>query len=107
MDAIATFPASATSDALPALCRRFHVRQLYVFGSAADGRFDPARSDLDFLVAFEELPSATYADSYFGLRDGLVALFGRAVDLVTEPALENPYLRRQVEAGRLRLFPPG
>jgi len=107
MDALPTALASATSDALPALCRRFHVRQLDLFGSAADGRFDPARSDLDFLAAFDELPSARYADCYFGLREGLIALFGRAVDLMTEPALENPYLRRQIEARRQRLFPPG
>ena len=71
MDAIPTALTFSTSDALPALCRRFHVRQLYLFGSAADGRFNPACSDLDFLVAFEELPSASYAESYFGLREGL------------------------------------
>lgn len=105
MDALPTALA-ASDDALPVLCRRFHVRQLDLFGSAADGRFDPTRSDLDFLVAFEELPGAAYADAYFGLHEGLVALFGRAVDLVTEPALENPYLRRRIEAQRQRLFPP-
>ena len=105
MDALP--PALAASDdALPALCRRFHVRQLDLFGSAADGGFDPARSDLDFLVAFEELPNTVYADAYFGLHEGLAAQFGRAVDLVTEPALENPYLRRRIEAQRQRLFPP-
>ncbi|HZZ63539.1 MAG TPA: nucleotidyltransferase domain-containing protein [Roseiarcus sp.] len=38
------------------ICRRFGVRRLAVFGSAARGRdFDPARSDLDFLV--ESIPS--------------------------------------------------
>ena len=104
MDVLST--AVAASDALPALCRRFHVRQLDLFGSAADGRFDPTRSDLDFLVSFEELSSAAYADAYFGLHDGLVGLFGRAIDLMTEPALENPYLRRRIEAQRQRLFPP-
>ena len=36
------------------LCRRFHVRRLEVFGSAARGDFDPARSDIDFLVEFAE-----------------------------------------------------
>ena len=105
MDALLTVVAA--SDALSALCRRFHVRKLDLFGSATDGRFDPTRSDLDFLVRFEELSSVAYADAYFGLHDELVTLFGRAVDLVTEPALENPYLRRQIEAQRQRLFPPG
>lgn len=99
--------AAAATDSLPALCRRFRVRQLDLFGSALDGRFDPARSDLDFLVTFEALPGGAYADAYFGLRDALTGLFGREVDLVTEAALENPYLRRQVEAQQLRLFPPG
>lgn len=105
MDPNPTIPAAAL-DALPALCRRFRVRRLDLFGSAADGRFDPARSDLDFLVAFEALPSSAYADAYFGLCEGLADLFGREVDLITEPALENPYFRRQVEAQRRQMFPP-
>ena len=36
-------------------------------------------------------------------RAGFAELFGREVDLITEPALENPYLRRRVEAQRRRL----
>ncbi len=64
------------------------------------------RSDLDFLVVFEALPGNAYADAYLGLREGLTEMFGREVDLITEPALVNPYLRRQVEAKRRRLFPP-
>lgn len=98
--------AAVAPGALSALCRRFHVRRLDLFGSAVDGRFDSRRSDLDFLVAFEDLPDHAYADAYLGLRDALADLFGREVDLLTEPALENPYLRRDVEARRQRLFPP-
>ena len=97
---------AGVSDAILALCRRFCVRRLDLFGSAVDGRFDPARSDLDFLVAFEELPDGAYADAYFGLRDGLAVLFGREVDLLTDAALENPYLRRQIAAQCQPLFPP-
>ena len=105
MDTVPTALDAAAPEVLFALCQRFHVRQLDLFGSAADGRFDPARSDLDFLVSFEELPDSAYADAYFGLREGLAGLFGREVDLLTESALENPYLRRQVEAQHRRLFP--
>src|ERR1700733_2775622 len=40
-------------DALAALCRRFGVTRLEVFGSAARGvGFDPKRSDADLLVTF-------------------------------------------------------
>jgi hypothetical protein len=35
------------------LCREFHVARLAIFGSASRDDFDPARSDLDFLVDFE------------------------------------------------------
>jgi len=91
-------------SALPALCRRFHVRRLDLFGSAASGQFDPAGSDLDFLVEFDELSPATYAENYFGLLDALESLYGRAVDLVTAPALANPYFRARVEAERRTLF---
>jgi len=97
--------AAEPPDLLSNLCRRFRVSRLDLFGSATDARFDPARSDLDFLVTFQELTGSTYADAYFGLRDGLAGLFGREVDLVTEAALENPYLRRRVEAQRQQLFP--
>ena len=38
------------------LCRRYGVRRLEVFGSAARGSFDPETSDLDFLVELAASP---------------------------------------------------
>ena len=94
------------SDALSGVCGRFHVRRLDVFGSAATGvGFDTARSDVDVLVTFEPLPPAAYAEAWFGLREALQTLWGRPVDLLTEAALDNPYLRRRVEAERQTVFP--
>lgn len=87
---------------LDELCRRLGVRRLDLFGSAATGRFDPSRSDLDFLVEFEP---GTDSKSYFALHQALEDLFNRKVDLLTEGGLENPYLRRQIESERRRLFP--
>jgi predicted nucleotidyltransferase len=92
--------------ALRALCQRFHVRRLDVFGSAATGRFDPIRSDLDFLVEFEPMPPEPYAKACQGLREGLARLFGRPIDLLTEGALVNPYLRSQIESEKRTLYPP-
>jgi len=91
--------------AIAELCRRFGVRRLDLFGSAATGCFDLRRSDLDFLVEFEEMPPGSYAKSYFGLRTGLEALFQRRVDVLTEGSIENPYLRRSIEAERRSVFP--
>ncbi|MBS0640320.1 MAG: nucleotidyltransferase domain-containing protein [Proteobacteria bacterium] len=101
----ALFDTAESRDALRAVCRRFHVRRLDVFGSAATGKgFDPNRSDLDVLVEFETLPSGEYADAYFGLQEALEALSARPVDLITPAALENPYFRQRVEAERRTLF---
>jgi predicted nucleotidyltransferase len=95
----------ADDPELVALCRRHKVRRLDLFGSAANDTFDPARSDLDFLVEFDEaLKSGGYFDVYFRLREELIALYGREVDLVTVPSLKNPYLRKQVMAERQLLF---
>ena len=91
---------------LAALCRRFNVRRLDLFGSAATGRFDPGHSDIDLLVEFAPMPPSAYASAYFGLREALEETFGRQVDLVTEAALANPYLIRRIAAEKHRLYPP-
>ena len=105
-DAAADIAGPQALDSLTALCGRFGVRRLDLFGSAVTGRFDPERSDLDFLVAFDSgMSPAAYAEAFFGFREALEALFGRPVDLVTEAALENPHFRRRVEAERRPMFP--
>ncbi|HVB34556.1 MAG TPA: nucleotidyltransferase domain-containing protein [Patescibacteria group bacterium] len=89
---------------LEALCRRYRVRRLELFGSAATGQDRPGRSDLDFLVEFEPLPAGAYADAYFGLLEALEALFGLAVDLVVASAITNPYFRQSVERTKSLLY---
>lgn len=89
---------------LSALCRRFGVRRLEVFGSVATGQDDPTRSDIDFLVEFEPLPAGTYADAYFGLLESLEALFERPVDLVVARAITNPYFRESVDQTRTLVY---
>ena len=90
--------------ALIELCRRYKVRQLDSFGSAVTGGFDPSSSDLDFLVEFELMPPPEHAEAYFSLKEGLEALFGRAVDLVITGAVVNPYFLARIEATRQRIY---
>lgn len=87
-----------------ALCRRTGARRLDVFGSAARDDFDPATSDIDFLVEFDELPPKAYADAYFALRESLENLFGRPIDLVTTDSVENPFFRERIEAERKPVY---
>ena len=96
---------SVNREAVRVLCRRFHVRRLELFGSAARGDFDPKQSDVDFLVEFDRShPDALTLKTYLGLKESLEALLGRPVDLVESGALRNPYLKASIEGAREPVF---
>jgi predicted nucleotidyltransferase len=86
------------------LCRKYGVRRLDLFGSGASGAFDPARSDLDFLVLFGPMNSMSKADQYLGLVEDLAALFNRKVDLVDVSAASNPYFMAEALKKRVMLY---
>ena len=77
------------------ICRRHHVSELSLFGSAARGEMRPD-SDVDLLVDF--LPGAR--PGLLGLSAmmrELTTLLGRRVDLAVKPALK-PLIRAAVLA---------
>jgi predicted nucleotidyltransferase len=84
-------------EELTALCRRYGVARLEVFGSASRGAdFKPERSDIDFLVTF--IPAARNDLAAFAeFKEALEALLGRPVDLVEREAVEasRNYIRRR------------
>jgi predicted nucleotidyltransferase len=67
---------------LAQVCRRYGVKELSLFGSAARGETRP-ESDIDIMVEFESLV------------EELESLTGRGVDLVTKRGLK-PWVRPQV-----------
>lgn len=91
---------------LARICREHGVARLDLFGSAATGEFDAARSDLDFIVEF--LPGTDlgpWLAKYFDLKQALEDLFGRPVDLVMAGAVRNkPSFAARVEHTRRNLF---
>ena len=89
---------------LARLCERYHVRRLELFGSASAEGFDAARSDLDFLVEFHEVPEGEHANCYFGLLEALETLFERPLDLVEVKAIDNPYFLAAIERTRKVLY---
>lgn len=95
-------------DAIAALCRRFGVTRLEVFGSAARGDdFDPARSDVDLLVEFGPGVRRSFA-TLLGFEEAVAQLVGRRVDVVEFEALAespNPLKRRAMLADAQPLFP--
>lgn len=89
---------------LEQLCRRFHAQRLEVFGSATRDDFDPAISDIDFLVEFDESGLKNYADNFFGLQESLQALFNRSIELVVISSVNNPYFLQSIEKNRTVLY---
>jgi hypothetical protein len=89
---------------LEALCRRYGVQRLEVFGSAAKGQGRSGESDLDFLVEFDAPPPGGYANAYFSLLESLEALYGKRVDLVVASAIRNPFFLQSIEQTRTPLY---
>jgi uncharacterized protein len=84
-------------DALIALCKRYDVARLEVFGSAQRATdFDLARSDIDFLVTFAPNSGDSFA-AFLDLKEALEAVVGRPVDLVERKAVEasRNFIRRR------------
>ena len=90
-------------EEIRALCRKHRIARLDLFGSAAKGTFDPATSDLDFLVDLGEYDS-TALDRYLALADDLETLFARPVDLMTVESLKNPYLIDSLNRSKAPLY---
>lgn len=89
---------------ISAICQRYGIRRLEVFGSAARGDdFDPERSDADFLVEFapDVQPGL---DVFFGAKAALEALLGRGVDLVEPGAVRNPYVLADINRHREAIY---
>jgi hypothetical protein len=87
------------------LCRRFGVRKLELFGSAATDEFNPNRSDLDFIVEFPpEYDFGPWLSRLSQFEQSLADLFGRRVDLITPSALRNPWFRRQADKARVTVY---
>ena len=91
-------------DQSKALCCRYGVTRLDVFGSALRDDFRPGESDLDLLIEFGPMEGYQKAVAYFDLLEALQALLGVDVDLVMTGALTNPYLARDIEQSRRLLY---
>ncbi len=99
-----TMSLSKHCSDIAAICQRYGIRRLEVFGSAARASdFDPAYSDADFLVEFA--PGIEPGlHTIFGAKADLEALLGRGVDLVEPGALRNPYVLASINHHREAVF---
>ncbi len=78
---------AALPEDIAAFCERWSIDELALFGSVLRDEFGP-HSDIDVLIKFASRPTP----GLFGIvrmERELAELFGRQVDLVTRPAVEN------------------
>ncbi len=94
-------------DKIIALCKKYKVAKLWVFGSILTPRFND-RSDVDFSVNFD---SATinsegldWADIFFDFLHGLETIIGRRVDLVCADAVRNPVFRAELDRTKQLIY---
>ena len=80
---------------LQALCRKYRIRKLSIFGSAARGEARPD-SDVDLMVEFEPDEAPSLWD-FPEMQKDFSALFGgRRVDLVPPQVMANPHRRKSI-----------
>ena len=89
---------------ITAICQRYRISRLEVFGSAARSvDFNPDSSDADFLVEFA--PDAQPGlNEFFGAKAALEQLLGRGVDLVEPGAVRNPYVMASINRNREAVY---
>jgi predicted nucleotidyltransferase len=89
--------------ALAAICRKYGVKKMSLFGSAARNELRPD-SDVDLMVEFKR-SSKTTSFGLVDLQDKLSAIFGnRRVEITSPGVLENPYRRRTIERDLIALY---
>ena len=84
-----TFPLARLAE----LCRKYQVRELAVFGSAARGELRPD-SDIDLLVEFEPTAKVGFL-RLAEMAEAFGEALGRPVDLIPKDGLK-PLLRSHV-----------
>ena len=74
-------------EAITELCKKYHVRKLYLFGSALNGNFSE-QSDVDFFYEMDhsvfesQRNGKDYAANIFEFGEGLKNVLKRNVDLI-------------------------
>jgi predicted nucleotidyltransferase len=78
--------AIVDTERLAAVCSRYGIARLMIFGSVARGTAEPS-SDVDIL--YELLPGRRLGWEIEDLTDELSELFGRPVDLLSRAVLHD------------------
>ena len=85
------------------LCIENHVSYIYAFGSSVGAEFGP-ESDVDLLLDVDVKEDLEAGRALWNMWDGLEAFFKRPVDMLTEDSLQNPYLRKEIDRTKVKIY---
>lgn len=85
------------------LCKKYKVKQLFVFGSVLTDRFNE-NSDIDLVVDFDKENIDDYFDNYFDFKYSLENILERKVDLLEEQTIKNPYLKQSIDKTKTLIY---
>ncbi len=92
-------------EEIAVICRKYDIAKLEVFGSASRAvDFDPAKSDVDFLVSFNPPLLPGLFGRRMDMREDLQKLFARKVDLIHFGTIRNPYRLASIEEDREMIY---
>ncbi|MBD5215030.1 MAG: nucleotidyltransferase [Bacteroidales bacterium] len=92
-------------DKIAALCRKYKVAKLWVFGSILTPRFTD-ESDIDLLVTFDKtrIPLLEMVDVFFDFIYELENLLNRKIDLTDYNSINNKYFKEEVDEKKQLLW---
>lgn len=92
---------------ITALCKKYKVRKLYVFGSILTDRFND-QSDVDFSVDFDKetinRDNLDWTDIVFGFIHDMEDLLRRKIDIVFEGYVRNEYFKAELDETKRLIY---
>ena len=85
------------------LCKTHKVKSLHAFGSVLTENFN-VKSDLDFVVDFQQIDVLDYGDNYYSLKFALEDIFNRNVDLLEQKAIVNPFFLKTINQNKKLIY---
>jgi predicted nucleotidyltransferase len=84
-------------EEIAAVCQRYGIERLFVFGSALREDFRAGESDIDLLVEFGPLDITKRFHAYLDAREAFRNIFHADVDLVMQGAVKNKVIAGEID----------
>ncbi|MFO7789426.1 MAG: nucleotidyltransferase domain-containing protein [Bacteroidales bacterium] len=92
------------TDVFLSLCKNHNVKALYAFISSITNEFNADFSDIDLLIEIDNDDPIERGVNLMNMWDQLEAFFQRKVDLLTNPSIKNPVLKKKIDATKIKIY---